>query len=237
MTRPADQGSAEGAAHPELVTIGTPMLRQPTTRITDFDGARALCERLVYLLAEINGAGLAANQIGAWQRAMVFQVRKTELHPDRPETPLYVMINPDIIEMSEETVDGWEGCFSVPGYMGLVPRATRLKCRWDSVDGEEHIQEFEGWAARVIQHECDHLDGKVYIDRMKSMLNFSTQPNYKEFHMPKPSTVLDASADHSTTPGTASGANADHSAIPGTSSSASANPSAIPSAPTEQEKH
>jgi peptide deformylase len=186
MTRPADQGSAEGAAHPELVTIGTPMLRQPTERITDFDNARELCDRLVFLLGEINGAGLAANQIGVWQRAMVFQVRKTELHPDRPETPLYVMINPDILEMSEETVDAWEGCFSVPGYMGLVPRACRLKCRWDSIDGQEHVEEFEGWAARVIQHECDHLDGKVYIDRMKSMLNFSTQPNYREFNLPKP---------------------------------------------------
>lgn len=186
MTRPADQGSAEGAAHPELVTVGTPMLREPTRRVTDFAAAEALCERLVALLEEINGAGLAANQIGVWERVMVFQVRKTELHPDRPETPLYVMINPDILEMSEETVDGWEGCFSVPGYMGLVPRAVRLKCRWKSVDGTEHTQDFEGWAARVIQHECDHLDGKVYIDRMKSMLDFSTQANYREFYLRKP---------------------------------------------------
>ncbi len=186
MTRPFDQGSPEGAVHPELVTIGTPMLREPTKRIEDFAAAAALCERLVVLLGEINGAGLAANQIGVWERAMVFQVRKTELHPDRPETPLYIMINPDILEMSEETVDGWEGCFSVPGYMGLVPRAVRLRCRWSLPDGAEHVQEFEGWAARVIQHECDHLDGKVYIDRMKSMLNFSTQGNYKEFHLPKP---------------------------------------------------
>ncbi len=186
MTRPSDQGSPEGAVHPELVTIGTPMLREPTKRIEDFAAAGALCERLVFLLGEINGAGLAANQIGVWQRAMVFQVRKTELHPNRPETPLYIMINPDILEMSEETIDGWEGCFSVPGYMGLVSRAARLTCRWNSADGAEHIEKFEGWAARVIQHECDHLDGKVYVDRMTSMLNFSTQPNYKEFQLPQP---------------------------------------------------
>ncbi|CAN5727982.1 hypothetical protein BH10CYA1_BH10CYA1_50360 [soil metagenome] len=186
MTRPFDQGSPEGAVHPELVTIGTPMLREPTKRVEDFAAAGALCERLVFLLGEINGAGLAANQIGVWERAMVFQVRKTELHPERPETPLYIMINPDILEMSDETVDGWEGCFSVPGYMGLVARAARLTCRWNSPDGAEHIEEFEGWAARVIQHECDHLDGKVYVDRMKSMLNFTTQPNFKEFQLPKP---------------------------------------------------
>lgn len=192
MTRSADQGSAEGAAHPALVTIGTPMLREPTQRITDFAAAKELCDRLVDVLGEINGAGLAANQIGVWQRAMVFQVRKTELHPDRPETPLYVMINPDILEMSQETIDAWEGCFSVPGYMGLVPRAVRLKCRWNSVDGVEHVEDFEGWPARVIQHECDHLDGKVYIDRMKSMLHFSTQPNYRDFYMPKPPTNLES---------------------------------------------
>jgi peptide deformylase len=185
MTRPFDHGSAEGAAHPELVTLGTPMLRQPTSRVEDCASAGELCEKLVYLLAEINGAGLAANQIGVSLRVMVFQVRKTELHPDRPETPLYVMINPDILERSEATIDGWEGCFSVPGYLGLVPRAASLACRYETPDGVEHVEKFEGYAARVIQHECDHLDGKVYLDQMKSMLDFTTQANFKQFLIPK----------------------------------------------------
>jgi peptide deformylase len=185
MERPFDHGSADGAAHPEIVTIGAPMLRQPTQRVEDCAAVGALCEKLVFMLAEINGAGLAANQIGVWQRVMVFQVRKTELHPNRPETPLYIMINPDILEKSEDTIDGWEGCFSVPGYLGLVPRAVRLKCRYNTPDGAEHIEEFEGYAARVIQHECDHLDGHVYLDRMKSMLDFATQGNFKQFQLPR----------------------------------------------------
>ncbi|HEY9678320.1 MAG TPA: peptide deformylase [Drouetiella sp.] len=186
MTRSFDQGIPDGAAHAELVTIGTPKLREATKRVTDIAAALPLCEKLVEMLTIINGAGLAANQIGVWQRVMCFQVRKTELHPDRPETPLYVMINPDILERSDELIDGWEGCFSVPGYMGLVPRATKLKCRWNSPDGAEHIAEFEGWAARVIQHECDHLDGKVYLDQMKSMLDLSTAGNFRHFHLPPP---------------------------------------------------
>lgn len=181
MTRPFEQGSAEGAAHPELVTIGTPMLKHPTKRVEDPAGAAELCDRLVLLLKEINGAGLAANQIGVQLRVMVFEVRKTELHPDRPESPLYMMINPDIIEQSADQEDGWEGCFSVPGYMGLVPRSRRLTCRYNTSDGAEHVEVFEGYIARVIQHECDHLDGKIYLDRMQSMLDLSTQANYKHF--------------------------------------------------------
>src|SRR6202034_4528787 len=123
MERAYELGLADGAAHPELVTIGAGILRSPTQRVESPSSAyvEQLCEKLVFLLGEINGAGLAANQIGVPLRVMVFQVRKTELFPDRPETRLYVMINPDILERSQETEDAFEGCFSVPGYTGMVP--------------------------------------------------------------------------------------------------------------------
>ena len=185
MDRPFELGSAELAAHPDLVTIGTPLLRQATQRVTDPSSVTDLCDLLVTRLKDINGAGLAANQIGVPLRVMVFEVKKTELHPDRPESPLYVMINPDILERSDELEDGWEGCFSVPGYMGLVPQSISLTCRYDTTDGTEHVEQFEGYTARVIQHECDHLDGKIYLDRMKSMLDLSTQANFKHFRTPR----------------------------------------------------
>ena len=186
MDRPFELGSAELAAHQDLVTIGTAVLKEPTQRVADPRTVIDLCTLLVTRLRDINGAGLAANQIGVCLRVMVFEVKKTELHPDRPESPLYVMINPDILERSDQTEDGWEGCFSVPEYMGLVPRSISLTCRYDTTDGATHVERFEGYMARVIQHECDHLDGKIYLEQMKSMLDLSTQANFKHFRRPTP---------------------------------------------------
>ncbi|WP_369375099.1 peptide deformylase [Promicromonospora sp. Populi] len=96
------------------------------------------------------------------------------------------MLNPVIVERSSETVLDWEGCFSMPGYMGLVPRAASLTVRYTAESGEAVTREFTGYAARVVQHETDHLDGFVYIDRMPDMTSLTTTQNYLDHHRPTP---------------------------------------------------
>ena len=171
-----------GQAHPDVVLIGDPDLRRPITPITDFEAAKPVFDRLVSLLQELNGAGLAAPQIGHSVAAIVVEVRKTDLFPDRPESPLYQMANPRVITSSEHTEPGWEGCFSVPGLMGIVYRPREIEVAYHDQDGTNVRATFEGYLARVIQHEIDHLNGLVFLDRMTSMQSLTTTENYARFH-------------------------------------------------------
>jgi peptide deformylase len=169
-------------AHPDLITIGNPILRTQAKQVRDIQAIVPLCNRLVELLREIKGAGLAACQIDSSWSVFVVEVRKTELFPNRPESPLYVMINPLITEYSTTKISDWEGCFSVPDMVGQVDRAESVSVKYLDTEGSEHHQWFQGYIARVIQHECDHLAGKVYLDRMESMQSLTTVFNYRQFY-------------------------------------------------------
>jgi len=173
-----------GQAHDDIVTIGDPRLKQPSTPIRHVTAARALLDRMVGRLRALNGAGLAAPQIGELVRAVVVEVRRTDVFPDRPESPLIVMVNPELLEASEEIVNDWEGCFSVPGLMGIVPRHRQITVRFTSPDGARHQETYEGYLARVIQHEMDHLDAIEFVDRMTSMQTLTSVRNYLRFHHP-----------------------------------------------------
>src|SRR6266581_1512159 len=140
-----------GQAHDDIVTIGDPRLKQTSDPIRDVAAAQDLLDRMVRRLRDLNGAGLAAPQIGELVRAVVVEVRRTDVFPDRPESPLIVMVNPELVDASEETIDDWEGCFSVPGLMGIVPRHQRITVRFISPDGARHEETYEGYLARVIQ--------------------------------------------------------------------------------------
>ncbi|MBX9567377.1 MAG: peptide deformylase [Candidatus Obscuribacterales bacterium] len=165
-------------ASPRLVHIGDPIIRSISRPIQSIMQAAKICRVLTEKLWEIQGAGLAAPQIGVPYRIFVFEVRKTELFPDREESPLYTMINPELEILDESTVVNYEGCFSVPGYLGLVPRARALRVKWTDPDESLREEVFEDYRARVIQHEMDHLNGVVYIDRMPDMSTFTTRENY-----------------------------------------------------------
>jgi peptide deformylase len=179
----SDDDWIKGIASDGVVTIGDPRLKALTAEV---DAAHAvdLLETLVARLRDLKGAGLAAPQIGASVKAAVIEVRKTDVFPDRPETGLIQVLNPVIIERSDETVLDWEGCFSVPGYMGVVPRAESLTVRYTDGTGETVTREFSGYVARVVQHEIDHLDGFVYLDRMPDMAGLTTTQNYLDHHRP-----------------------------------------------------
>lgn len=184
MTLPrSDSSWIDGAVDDAVVTIGDPRLKAPTAAI-DAGEAAELLDVLVIRLRELNGAGLAAPQIGVSVRAAIVEVRRTDVFPDRPETDLIQLLNPVIVERSDETTLDWEGCFSVPGYLGVVPRAERITVRYTTETGETVTQDFEGYTARVVQHEIDHLDGLVYLDRMPDMTGLTTAQNYLDHHRP-----------------------------------------------------
>jgi len=182
VTDQSDERWAGGGEIPGVVTIGDPALRRMARRVAEVQIARLLCDTMVQRLRSLKGAGLAANQIGEEAAIAVVEVRKTDFFPDRPESPLYVMVNPRILERTETLVDDWEGCFSVPGIMGRVPRSESIVVEYQDANGDSHQERMSGYLARVVQHECDHLEGTIFLDRMTSMDSISTIANYAQFH-------------------------------------------------------
>jgi peptide deformylase len=178
----SDRSWMSGVAGDDVVTIGDPRLKAETDAIDDVQGVADLLSRMVGRLRELNGAGLAAPQMGVLGKVIVVEVRKTDVFPDRPTSPLLQMINPMIVEQSGAIEIGWEGCFSVPGLMGLVPRAETITVQYTSAVGADVAEQYSGYVARVIQHEIDHLDGVEFVDRMTSMESLTTVTNYVEFH-------------------------------------------------------
>jgi len=120
----------------------------------------------------VNGAGLAAPQIGVNLQLVIFGFKKNLRYPDAPEVPETVLINPTLTPLGDEQDEGWEGCLSVPGLRGVVPRWSRL--RYEGVDdkGNRIDRTVEGFHARVVQHECDHLIGVLYPMRIKDFTRF-----------------------------------------------------------------
>lgn len=182
----SDRNWVSGQAHPDVVLVGDPALRGGGRQVTEFSEVGPLFERLVTLLRELKGAGLAAPQIGIALAAVVVEIRKTDVFPDRPESPLMRMVNPEIVWKSDDSEIGWEGCFSVPGIMGIVPRSTRIEVAYREPDGATRSQQCEGYLARVVQHEVDHLHGVLFVDRMQSMESLTTVANYQRFHASRP---------------------------------------------------
>lgn len=183
MTLPqSDRGWISGVAGDGLVTIGDPRLKAPTRTVQDVADVADLLNTMVARLRSLNGAGLAAPQIGASVKAVVVEVRRTDVFPDRPEFPLTCMVNPVVLQRDEEEAVDWEGCFSVPGLMGLVPRASAVVVRYADREGRTLEQRFDGYVARVVQHEIDHLDAVEFVDRMRDMTSMTTVQNYLDHH-------------------------------------------------------
>jgi len=123
-------------------------------------------------MAHLNGAGLAAPQIGVLLRVVIFGVTRNPRYPDAEEVPDTVLVNPVITPLGEETEEDWEGCLSVPGMRGVVPRFKRVRYQGFDELGNPIDRSVEGFHARVVQHECDHLDGILYPMRMRDMSQF-----------------------------------------------------------------
>jgi peptide deformylase len=154
--------------------MGHPVLRERAKPIEKFGTPelRDLLQDMQETMASKNGAGLAAPQIGVSQRLVIFGVEKNPRYPDAEEVPFTVLANPKLVMLTREIDEDWEGCLSVPGMRGVVPRYTKLRYTGFDIEGNPIDRVAEGFHARVVQHECDHLDGILYPMRMTDMSRF-----------------------------------------------------------------
>ncbi len=158
----------------EILKMGDPRLLQvasPVEDIRDF-ALRAIIADMYETMHAANGVGLAAPQICVGLRLMIFGFNENPRYPNEKPVPVTTLINPWLEVLTEETEEVWEGCLSVPGMRGLVPRATRIRYGGTLEDGSELAREANGFHARVFQHEFDHLNGVLYPQRIKDMTKF-----------------------------------------------------------------
>jgi peptide deformylase len=158
----------------DVLRMGDPRLWQRSAPVERFDSPelRALIADLRETMAAQNGAGLAAPQIGVPLRVIIFGVERNPRYPDAEPVPYTELVNPVLTPLGDETEDGWEGCLSVPGLRGIVPRFTALRYEGFDPQGRPIRREASGFHARVVQHECDHLDGILYPMRMRDFTRF-----------------------------------------------------------------
>ncbi len=154
--------------------MGDPLLWQKSLPVEKFDTPElaGLLQDMRDTMAHLNGAGLAAPQIGVLLRVVIFGVHANPRYPDVDEVPDTVLINPVITPLANDLEEGWEGCLSVPGMRGWVPRYTKLKYSGYDEKGKRFVREVSGFHARVVQHECDHLDGVLYPMRIRDFTKF-----------------------------------------------------------------
>jgi len=158
----------------EVMKMGDPRLLEKSRPVEAFGTPqlRELVADMRDTMAHLNGAGLAAPQIGVPLRVVIFGVTRNPRYPDAEEVPDTVLINPVITPIGEEIEEDWEGCLSVPGMRGVVPRFKRLRYRGFDESGLAIDRTVEGFHARVVQHEYDHLDGILYPMRIRDMSKF-----------------------------------------------------------------
>ncbi len=158
----------------DVLKMGDPRLLQQSAPVQKF-GTPELAELIRDMqdtMAHLNGAGLAAPQIGVLLRVVIFGVERNPRYPDAEEVPFTILCNPQLTPLGDEMEEGWEGCLSVPGLRGLVPRHLRLRYSGYDPQGKRIEREVSDFHARVVQHECDHLDGILYPTRIRDLRNF-----------------------------------------------------------------
>ena len=158
----------------EVLRMGDPRLWQKSQPVSQFNTPELdeLLRDMRDTMAHLNGAGLAAPQIAVPLRVVIFGVTANPRYPDVEPVPDTVLINPELVLLSDELEEGWEGCLSVPGMRGWVPRFTKLKYSGFDEHGKRFEREVEGFHARVVQHEVDHLDGVLYPMRIRDFTRF-----------------------------------------------------------------
>ena len=158
----------------EILKMGDPRLLRVAPPVRAFDTAElhALIADLFDTMEAADGAGLAAPQIGVDLQLVIFGFTNNQRYPDAPPVPRTVLINPAITPLSELEEEGWEGCLSVPGLRGIVPRFAHIRYAGFDPRGQPIEREADGFHARVVQHECDHLIGRLYPTRMRDLTKF-----------------------------------------------------------------
>jgi peptide deformylase len=156
-----------------VLKMGEPLLAAVATPVTRFDEAlAALVADMDDTMRHLSGAGIAAPQIGVGARVVIFELKDNPRYPQLTPVPYTVLVNPLVTPLTTEQDEGWEGCLSVPGMRGLVPRFRRVRYQGFDARGTPIDRVVEGFHARVVQHEVDHLDGILFPQRVRDLRNF-----------------------------------------------------------------
>lgn len=171
----------------KVARMGHPVLRQvaepiPPDQITSPE-VQQFIDDMIETMYEYDGAGLAAPQVHVSEQIVVMEVAQNPRYPNAPAIPLTVYINPEITPLTEDMDEDWEGCLSVPGLRGRVPRYVKIRLRAYDRTGKRVDIVAEGFHARVIQHECDHLWGKLYIDRIRDTTSLTFMEEFMKYGM------------------------------------------------------
>jgi peptide deformylase len=171
-----------------VLRMGHPLLQQVASPVANFAGAElaALVADMDDTMRALNGAGIAAPQIGVSLRVVIFEVTENPRYPHVAPVPYTVLINPIVTALDDAEEEGWEGCLSVPGMRGLVPRARRVRYQGFDLAGAPIDRTVEGFHARVVQHEVDHLDGILYPQRVRDLKDFGFEDALGERMTPMP---------------------------------------------------
>lgn len=164
----------------EIAQLGNPVLRKETENIPFplHNPHIHLMDNMLFTLKNVNAVGLAAPQVYISDKLLIIAPAPNDKYPDAPSMSSIIMINPQLKWLSPETEDGWEGCLSVPGLRGIVPRSLYVEVFYTDTDGNCNNIRLSGFPARVFQHEYDHLQGMLFIDRVKSTENLATEKEY-----------------------------------------------------------
>ena len=170
----------------KIAQIGEPVLREQARavdpKIIGSDQIQTLIDDMIETMRDANGAGIAANQVYHALQICVIETRgNNPRYPYKPQIPLTIMINPQITPTSDEQFDNLEGCLSVPNLRGLVPRYAHINLQYLDRDGNSQSAAFSGVSAGTFQHECDHLNGQLYVDKAKPT-TLSTLDNFSRHH-------------------------------------------------------
>jgi peptide deformylase len=170
----------------KVARMGHPVLREiaeevrpSEIRTPEFQG---LVDSLIETMREYDGAGLAAPQVHVSRRVVVMEVEQNPRYPDAPPLPLTVLVNPVVRFLTEQRMDVAEGCLSIPDLRGVVSRVAEVELEALDRDGSAIRQSYSGFPAAVVQHECDHLDGILYVDRVADRRSLSFLQEYNRFH-------------------------------------------------------
>lgn len=164
----------------QIAQLGHPVLRDNASALVDFSdpGLPVLADDLLATLRASGGVGIAAPQVYISSRVVVVASRPNSRYPQAPEMEPLVLVNPELLWASEDWESGWEGCLSIPGIRGLVPRSCRVGIAYQTLAGVRVEAELEGFPARIFQHEIDHLNGLFFPDRVTSNRDLVTEQEY-----------------------------------------------------------
>ncbi|MEG4322861.1 MULTISPECIES: peptide deformylase [unclassified Microcoleus] len=166
----------------QISQLGNPVLRQPSQVVENVkdDRIQQLIDDLISTVQHANGVGIAAPQAAMCDRLFIVASRPNLRYPHAPQMEPTAMINPRIVAASTETVKDWEGCLSIPGIRGLVPRSRAIEIEYTCREGKLHRKELTDFVARIFQHEHDHLDGIVFLDRVESTRELMSEDEYQQ---------------------------------------------------------